>query len=65
MENNVVLTVKKSEMIWNVIHSRPDSRNVMDLICSDELHQTFVECDKEESVRVAVLSGGDGYSFNW
>ena len=60
MGNNVVLTVKKSEMVWTVILSRPDSRNAMYLTCSNELHQTFVECDKEESVWAAVLSGDNG-----
>ena len=33
----------------------------MDPASSDELYQIFVEFDKEESARVAVLSGGNGY----
>ena len=44
-----------------MIHSRPDSRNAMDPTSSDELYQTFVEFDKEESARIAVLSGDNGY----
>ena len=57
----MVITVKKTEKIWTVIHSRPEVRNAMDPISSDQLYQTFVEFDKEDSARVAVLSGDNGY----
>ena len=57
----MVLRVKKSETIWTVIHSRPESRNAMDPTSSDKLYQTFVDFDTEESARVAVFSGDHGY----
>ena len=57
----MVITVKKTEKIWTVIHSRPEVRNAMDPTSSDQLYQKFVEFDKEDSARVAVLSGDNGY----
>lgn len=56
----MTVRIEKNGAVWTVIHSRPNVRNAMDTESADALHETFLEFDRNETARVAVLWGEGG-----
>ena len=56
----MTIRIEKSRNVWNVIHSRPETRNAMNPESADALQEAFLEFEKGEGAAVAVFWGEDG-----
>ena len=56
LQKKELLTVRieKSKNVWNVIHSRTETRNAMTPESADALQEAFLEFEKGEGAAVAV-----------
>ena len=56
----MTIRIEKSRNVWNVIHSRPETRNAMNPESADALQEAFLEFEKGEGAAVAVFWGEGG-----
>ena len=54
--------IEKSDAVWTVIHSRPETRDAMDPDSATALYEAFRTFDSDEIAHVAVF-WGEGGSF--
>ena len=50
----MTVRIEKSRNVWNVIHSRTETRNAMNPESADALQKAFLEFKKGEGAAVAV-----------
>ena len=43
----MTVRIEKSRNVWNVIHSRPETRNAINPESADALQEAFLEFEKE------------------
>jgi len=54
------LLVEHDGPVTVVTINRPERRNAVDSVCADQLRETFLAFDADESASVAVLTGAEG-----
>ena len=56
----MTVRIEKSRTVWDVIHSRTETRNAMNPESADALQEAFLEFEKGEGAAVAVywVEGG-------
>jgi enoyl-CoA hydratase len=54
------LLVEHDGPVTVVTINRPERRNAVDSVCADQLHETFLAFEADESASVAVLTGAEG-----
>ena len=62
----MTVRIEKKGPVWTVIHDRPEARNAMDPASADALTAAFLEFDRDQAARVAVLYGeGGAFCAGW
>ena len=63
----MTVTIEKNGYVWTIIHSRfEEARNAMDPVSAQEIYEAFIEFDRDEEARVAVLWGeGGAFCAGW
>ena len=62
----MTVRIDRKGPVWTVIHDRPEARNAMDPESADALTAAFLEFDRDETARVAVLYGeGGAFCAGW
>ena len=56
----MTVRIEKSRNVWNVIHSRPETRNTMNPESADNLQEVSLEFEKGEGSAFAVFWGEGG-----
>ena len=51
----MTVRIEKSRTVWNVIHSRTETRNAINPESADALQEALLEFEKGESAAVAVF----------
>jgi len=51
----MTVRIEKSRNVWNVIHSRPETRNTMNPESADNLQEVSLEFEKGEGSAFAVF----------
>ena len=51
----MTVRIEKSRNVWNVIHSRTETRNAMNPESADALQEAFLEFEKGKGAAVAVF----------
>jgi len=54
------LAVERDGAVTVVTITRPERRNAVDSLCADQLRDTFVAFDQDDSQSVAILTGAEG-----
>ena len=50
----MTIEIEKNQLVWTIIHNRPEARNAMDPDSADGLVEAFEAFEKSDA-RVAVL----------
>ena len=62
----MTVRIEKSNKVWTIVHSRPDSRNAMDPQSADALTEAFQEFEIDKQASVAVFWGeGGAFCAGW
>lgn len=56
----MTVRIEKNDVVWTVIHSRPDVKNAMNPESAKALYDAFLEFDADDSALAAVLWGEGG-----
>ena len=58
--------IERSDAVWTVIHSRPETRNAMDPDSAVALYEAFLAFDTDDTAHVAVFWGeGGAFCSGW
>lgn len=52
------IEIERDGPVTTVIINRPEARNALDLEATEQLHNAFVDFERDDDAKVAVLWGG-------